>query len=184
MYNTTTNSFTSFHCANQFWRVIRACLIVGESDGRKTTLIRDSINCCHRHEVSSFAPVSLTVNLRRPASQRLLKWQTQEFLTSRMSNAPEFYEFAEGTMTCKHAATCHIQYTIWYGWLSSTPFSVQGRSLFIVTEACTVSAAVGLVIIVLRPKHVRGKNLKYRRSTIRHGVVRYRTRTLNNSAPI
>ena len=36
----TTNSFSTFHSANQFWRVIRPCLIIGVSDGRKTTLIR------------------------------------------------------------------------------------------------------------------------------------------------
>ena len=81
---TTTNSFTIFHCANQFWRVIRARLIVGVSDGRKTTLIRDSINCCHRHDVSSLALVSPSVNIRRPASQWLLKCQTRECPPSRI----------------------------------------------------------------------------------------------------
>ena len=60
---------------------------------RKTTLIKDSINCCHRHAPSSLALVRPTAYIRRPASQRLLKCQIQECLPSRMSNAPEFDEY-------------------------------------------------------------------------------------------
>ena len=103
MSTTTTKSFTTFHSANQFWRLKRACLIVGVSDGRKTTLIRDSINCCHRHSASSLGFVSPTSYIRRPASHRLLKCQLQECLPSRMSYAPECDDDMQTRCDMSHA---------------------------------------------------------------------------------
>ena len=154
MSKTTTNSFSTFHCTNQFWRVIRACLIVGVSDGRKTTLIKDSINCCHRHDVSSLALVRRSCSLSTAP-------QMSNTRMPPISNSPEFDEFCSRDDDMR--TPCDMSHPIhdMGGCLQLNSHYKADRCLssYLSSFLHTYmdSAAVCLVIIVLRPKHDRGR---------------------------